>query len=186
MKLIQEKTEHQYWLSQIQDDSNKPFETLVRGRFSSFLATGYAGVFKDRYVRASQEWEAARGGSKISIFFTIPDPDAFASATGYFGGMVFSTTDDAGAVEKTLYAPQAGEEYFSIYEASERTYLVPESNTWMAVADRASWLALYCFTRSRDRDDFLRMFPHLNFFDSMNEARAYAKSMADYGLQDLS
>lgn len=81
--------------------------------------------------------------------------------------MVFSTTDDAGAVEKTLYAPQAGEEYFSIYEASERTYLVPESNTWMAVADRASWLALYCFTRSRDRDDFLRMFPHLNFFDSM-------------------
>ncbi|MEX1829777.1 hypothetical protein [Luteibacter sp. CQ10] len=184
MRVIQNASDHRYWFDEARDDEDKPVEVVLKGRFGSFLATGNAAVFTVGYLRASQAWESSRGGSLLSIFFTIPDPVPYAAETGYFGALEFSTTDDPADVETMLYESQAPE-LLSIYDAQERAYLIPQSRTWMAVSDRSSWLTFYCFANDKDRDGFREMYPDLEFFDSLEDAKAYAKRAGLYDMQDL-
>ncbi|MDF3982572.1 hypothetical protein P3W23_11285 [Luteibacter sp. PPL554] len=184
MKLIQDKNAHQYWFGQADDDESKPVESLLKGRFGSFLATGDSAMFTRSYIDASQGWESTRGGSLLCVVFTTPEPVAYASATGYFGALEFSTNDEPEDVEAMLFA-SAAPDLPSIYDAQERTYLVPQSQSWMAVSDRASWLTFYCFGNDKERDNFREMYPELEFFETLSDARAYAKRAGLYDMQDF-
>lgn len=182
MHLIESLREIRWWMSLSADDPSIPIEHVPRSTYPCLVAAGFSSMFNREVLSACCEWSKAQGDERIGAFFTKPDPSDFFSDAGFYGGFSFSGQDDPVLVEKSLFQDRNGSGLLSVYEASHRAFILPETAAWMLVGDRDADLALYCFRSERDQVAFLRTGDQIETFETLADAARYAKSFMNYSL----
>jgi len=180
VKMISDLSELQFWIGVSAHDPALPFEIIAHRKFSVLVAASYSVLFDEGIVRACCNWSRSHLDEQVAAFFVEQDTRRFFEDAGYYGGVVFNGEDNHSDVHQVLFKDQNGSPLLSIYEASQRMFLLPEDASWMLIGDRGADVALLCFSSEDERSDFLGEDHTIRTFGSLAEGARHSRSFMQY------
>lgn len=180
MKMISDLDELKTWSNASSSDLGMPFELVAYQSFPILIAASYSVLFDESTVRAFCNWSRNHLNEQVAAFFVEEDAHAFFMDAGYYGGLVFTGRDDPSEVHHALFEDQNGSPVLSVYEASNRMFVVPKSGTWMSIGERSADIALLCFSSEEDRIAFFAGEENISTFESLADGARHAVSFMRY------
>jgi hypothetical protein len=179
MRMISDLREIGFWTSLSGNDARAPFEVIARSRYSRLVAGSYSILFDARLLGACCAW-SKRCDEEVGAFFAEENPQSFFDEAGYYCGLVFDGNDDPVAVGRKLVEDRNGSPVLSVYEASQRMFVMPQGAEWMFIGDRDADLALLCFGSESRRLEFFSDSEAPTTFESLADGVRHARSFMNY------